>query len=172
MHLSPGLYPCSRPGCARPCAKNPRTGARHRHCSLRCKRLHEDGFKDDSEGEAPNLLAGDHRTLHVYARTLQHGTLTMTIVEFLRTLSKKEQVDSFFILIGIQDVFTILNDGWLSEYDGSSLENDSRWFRTACGILSSLSDGFRRCSGTDAFYVKPKQIVGYAKNFKASCKRV
>ncbi|XP_055345873.1 ankyrin repeat and IBR domain-containing protein 1-like [Paramacrobiotus metropolitanus] len=47
------LNPCSRPGCSRPCAKNPRTGIYHRHCTLRCKRLHEDDAKESVEDDQP-----------------------------------------------------------------------------------------------------------------------
>ncbi|GAU90593.1 hypothetical protein RvY_02991 [Ramazzottius varieornatus] len=32
---------CARPGCSRPCVRNPRTEIFHRHCSYRCNKLHE-----------------------------------------------------------------------------------------------------------------------------------
>lgn len=53
---SVGITPCIRPDCARPCAKNPRTGSKHQHCSLKCKKLHELESKigpDNAQGKIP-----------------------------------------------------------------------------------------------------------------------
>ncbi|KAH3754088.1 hypothetical protein DPMN_188748 [Dreissena polymorpha] len=38
---------CTRECCARPCAKNPRTGEYHKFCSLRCSRMHKQRLDDE-----------------------------------------------------------------------------------------------------------------------------
>lgn len=38
---------CSRVGCSRPRARNPRTSAIHDYCSLRCSRIARLGTEDD-----------------------------------------------------------------------------------------------------------------------------
>ncbi|XP_014667038.1 PREDICTED: uncharacterized protein LOC106808723 [Priapulus caudatus] len=54
---------CARQGCTRPRAQNPRTGAVHDHCSLRCSRTDKLGKPDEETASPPAFVTDYHMEL-------------------------------------------------------------------------------------------------------------